>query len=97
MRIARFIIVRSYKYSLPHFTLHFQLVPPVSAVLSAKAVTKVHFAFEFLMSVYSRAASLIAFGVASRARGEAFVSAARRCSIPRQALSGMACILPLFQ
>jgi hypothetical protein len=87
MRIARFIIVHNYQYSLPHFTVHFLPVPPVSAVLSAKAVAKVHFAFEFFMSVYSRAASLIPFGVASRARGEALVSAARRCSIPRQALS----------
>jgi hypothetical protein len=91
MRIARFIIVRSYKYSLPHLTLHFQLVPPVSDVLSAKAVARMHFAFNFLMSVYSRAAFLIPFGVVSRARGKALVSTARRCGVAFYALSLMCC------
>jgi hypothetical protein len=59
MCIARFIIVHSYQYSMPRFTVHCLPAPPVFAVLSAKAVAKVHFAFEFFMSVYSRAAFLI--------------------------------------
>jgi hypothetical protein len=44
---------------MPRFTVHCLPAPPVFAVLSAKAVAKVHFAFEFFMSVYSRAAFLI--------------------------------------
>jgi hypothetical protein len=96
MRIARFIIVHSYQYYLPHFTVHFLPVPSVSAVLSAKAIAKVHFASKFHMPVDSRAVFLIPSGVMSRARGEALMSAARRCSISSQALGGMACMLLLF-